>query len=123
MTVHTKARIPAATDTVVTDRMGLDLDINQGSNEWLRLYCHFIEQARRLYHTYPRATGRVTPVDLPCFKAVSHKATLYCSGFPVAERVQADLSAPKPEAGVPRNRIQGGFYGPGLPEAAGVFQQ
>ncbi|MCY4331612.1 MAG: hypothetical protein OXC96_03720 [Cyanobacteria bacterium MAG CAR1_bin_15] len=35
MTVHTNARIPAATDTVVTDRMGLDLGISQVSNEWL----------------------------------------------------------------------------------------
>ena len=44
MTVHTNARTPAVTDTVVTDRMGLDLGISQGSNEWLRLYHNFIEQ-------------------------------------------------------------------------------
>ena len=31
MTVHAKARIPALMDTVVTDRMDLDLDISQGA--------------------------------------------------------------------------------------------
>ena len=34
-TVHTKARIPAPMDTVVTDSMYLDLDISQESNKWL----------------------------------------------------------------------------------------
>lgn len=40
MTAHTKATIPAMMDAVVTDRMGLDLGINQ-------------EQRTRLYHHFP----------------------------------------------------------------------
>ena len=62
----------------------------------------------------PRATGS-PPLTCSCFKAVSHKATLCCSGFPVAERVQAALWWPRPQTG---GRCTGqpdtgrGFYGP-----------
>ena len=124
-TVHANARIPAATDTVVTDRMGLDLDINQGSNEWLRLYCHFIEEVRRLDHTGPQGY-RVTPVDLLLLqgsKPQSHPVLFRLSGCRAGAGCPVVAPPPNRRPVYRATGYRAGLLRPGLPEASGVFER
>ena len=86
MTVHTKARIPAVMDTVVTDRVDLDLDISQGAINGYDFTTTSLSNQRRLYHSLPPLLQN-PPLTCHDSKGIGHGESLEKSRSVPCQRV------------------------------------